>query len=195
MDLWDARTKASIALGGQMAAEASLIQEAFDLIDDCLTRLETKNTDFSRVCGITLIKARNLGLGCYSLCLDALAQEAGALLRPLIEALELLTYFRLDPSRITQAMEDRLPSAGQRARMIGGQLKQVRDYLNSTASHVGWTYESIRHLVDLSKPSYRVQQQFRAPVLRTNLRVLFDILLTRLRLRPTRHEEKTPSER
>jgi hypothetical protein len=61
-------------------------------------------------------------LGVYSLMLDGLGQEAGALLRPLIETLELLVYLRLEPARIDQAIEEKLPSAGQIAKKIEGEF-------------------------------------------------------------------------
>jgi hypothetical protein len=49
---------------------------------------------------VTLVKAKNLALGSYSLVLDGLGQEAGALMRPMIEYAELLAYFRLHPEMV-----------------------------------------------------------------------------------------------
>lgn len=57
-------------------------------------------------------------------------QEGGAVFRPLLECLELLTYFRMDTTRINEALEDRLPKAGIIAQRIEGKLKGMRDYLN-----------------------------------------------------------------
>lgn len=67
---------------------------------------------YARVCGLTLLKAKHLALGAYSLILDGLGQEAGALLRPFIEYTELLTYFRKFPSKVDAAIKGKLPSAG-----------------------------------------------------------------------------------
>ena len=90
--LWDTRRQAEAALNGDLKAFARLFDETFAAVDQCIVRLEGLDDPFGRVCALVLIKARNLGLGCYSLSLDALAQEAGALFRPLIECLELLAF-------------------------------------------------------------------------------------------------------
>src|SRR5574337_1822701 len=100
ISLWNTRHQAERALTESLEPYASLLNEAFSALDHCVDRLERLGQPFGRVCAVVLIKARNLGLGCYSLSLDALAQEAGALFRPALECLELLVYFRLDPTRI-----------------------------------------------------------------------------------------------
>jgi hypothetical protein len=85
---------------------------------------------YSRVAALTLIKARNLLLASYSLSIDGLAQEAGALLRPFLEAFEKMVYFNEDRSRIEEAINGRLPSAGEIAKRIQGPFKCLRDHLN-----------------------------------------------------------------
>lgn len=101
---------------------------------------------FCRIVGITLAKFNHLLLGCYSLALDGLAQESGALLRPLIETYELLIYFRQDRSRIEQALENKLPSAGTISKKISGSFQDLRKYLNKSAAHFGYDIYSVRHL-------------------------------------------------
>lgn len=128
--LWKTRCQAEASLSAELKPFTDLLNETFDAIDNNIARLEVLNDPFGRVCALVLIKARNLGLGCFSLSLDALAQEAGALFRPLIECLELLIYFRLEPSRINEALEDRLPKAGEIAQKIKGECKDLRDHLN-----------------------------------------------------------------
>ncbi len=119
-----------------------------------------------------LIKGRNLAVGCYSLCLDALAQEAGAIYRPFIETVELLTYLRLDPRRVNEVLEDRLPKAGKIARLIGADLKGLRNHLSEHASHLSVSFHSMRHLIDASAGRLRPVQGFNEVVLRENLRML-----------------------
>ena len=109
--LWNTRRQAERALTEDLEPFAGLLNESFSALDDCVDRLERLSQPFGRVCALVLIKARNLGLGCYSLSLDALAQEAGALFRPALECLELLTYIRLDPMRVDEALEDRQAGA------------------------------------------------------------------------------------
>ena len=156
---------------------ADLLNEAFAAVDRCIVHLETLDHPFGRVCALVLIKARNLGLGCYSLSLDALAPEAGALFRPLIECLELLIYFRLDPPRINEALEDRLPKAGVIAQRIEGKFKGLRDYLNTHASHLSLSSEAMMHLVDFYAGRLRPVQAHNASVLRQNLTTLLAVLV------------------
>jgi hypothetical protein len=107
---------------------------------------------------MTLVKARNYALGLYSLSLDGLGQEAGALLRPLVEAYEVLVYFRLDPSRASKATDDKLPSAGEIAKAISGRFKDLREYLNENASHFAFSPQSMTHLIDFRTLNWNVQQ-------------------------------------
>ena len=160
MDLWLARADSQRALTAALKPLADLLNETFGMIDECATRLDDLQTPFGRVSALVMIKGRNLALGCYSLSLDALAQEGGALFRPLIETVELLTYFRADPSRVNEALEDRLPKAGEIAKRIGGGLKDLRTHLNSHASHLSVSEHSMLHLIDLSKGRLRPVQQF-----------------------------------
>ncbi len=177
MSLWNTRRESERSLAGNLSKEAGVLLEAFDVVDECVARLEKIPHPFAAVCGVTIVKARNLALGCYSLSLDALAQEAGALLRPLLEALELLTYFRLDPSRIDEAREGRLPKAGVVAKNIEGKFKDLREYLNAHASHFRLTRDSTFHLIDVTKDHLRPIQPFSEEVLRLNMHALFSLLI------------------
>jgi len=109
--------------------------------------------------------------------LDGLAQESGALLRPIIECFELLEYFRKDPKRIEEAIEGRLPPAGVIAKKIKGSLKGLRDYLNTNASHFSLTPEAMLHLINWGDGSIRLKQPYVESVLKRNLETLFLILL------------------
>jgi hypothetical protein len=175
--LWATRHQAETALGEELKPFADLLNETFAAIDHGAARLEGLDHPFGRVCALVLIKARNLGLGCYSLSLDALAQEAGALFRPLIECLELLVYFRLDPLRINEALEDRLPKAGVIAQRIEGKFKGLRAYLNTHASHLSLSSEAMIHLVDFKAGRLRPVQLHNTAVLRQNLRTLLAVLI------------------
>jgi hypothetical protein len=126
----------------------------------------------ARVCAITTAKGRNLLCACYSLSLDALAQESGALLRPLIEVIELLTYFRLGQGSVDEALNGTLPTAGNRAQAIGGQFKFLRDHLNEDASHFAFGYYSVQHLLDKETFKIRPAQHQSFEVLERNLATL-----------------------
>ena len=84
--------------------------------------------------------------------LDGLAQQSGALLRPLVEVAEFLTYLHTDDRAEREFREDKLPSAGKIAKRINGQLKFLRDYLNEDASHLNFSFDSLRHIVEPGNP-------------------------------------------
>lgn len=175
--LWASRHQAETALGEELKRFADLLSETFAAVDHGVTRLERLDHPFGRVCALVLIKARNLGLGCYSLSLDALGQEAGALFRPLIECIELLVYFRLNPLRINEALDNRLPKAGVIAHQIEGKFEGLREYLNTHASHLSLSPEAVIHLVDFRSGQLRPVQVHNTAVLRQNLRTLLAVLI------------------
>jgi hypothetical protein len=173
MPVWDTRHAAQLDLRGSLAAEAECLQDLLDSIERCASRCSSVDSAFGRVTGLVVTKGRNLAVACYSLSMDGLAQESGAILRPLIEAIELLKYLQSDPSRIDEAIEGRLPQAGQIAKRIGGEFQELRDHLNRNASHLSLSHDALRHLLDFqSSEVLRVVQPHRPAVLRRNLHTL-----------------------
>lgn len=177
VNLWCTREKALASLRDSLLPEAMILLDTFKLVDECSRKLEALNSEFGRICALTLIKARNLALGCYSLSLDGLAQEAGALFRPLIEAFELLIYFRHNPAGIKEAIDDMLPTPGKRAQKIKGQHQELREHLNKHASHLSVSNESMRHLIDFNQGALKLSQPHNDEVLRKNLHSLLAIIL------------------
>jgi hypothetical protein len=173
------RSASERALDESLRPIAQFLDEAFSLIDETIGRLdESVEGPYGRVCALVLIKGKNLALGLYTLMLDALAQEAGAIFRPFIEAVELLTYLRLDPTRIIPIVEKgKFPKAGKVAKQIGGQLKPLRDYLSEHASHLAMSEEAMLHLVNLKEGQLKSFQPFVEEVLRENLRLLLAAVL------------------
>ena len=110
---------------------------------------------------------QNLALGSLSLVLDALGQESGALLRPWVEYIELLTYLREFPEEATKAAENDLPPAGKRAMKIGGVYKELREHLNENASHSSYSFYSLSHLLTPDF-KFRKLQEFVPQVLDRN---------------------------
>jgi hypothetical protein len=179
MTLWSTRQASLKALDGPLRNEAGVLDDGLAILDEAVTRLEgaAVQSPFTRAAAVVLVKGKHLALACYSLALDGLAQEGGAVFRPLIEAVELLTYLRLDPQRADQASTGTLPRAGEIAKAIEGPFRRLRDYLNTYASHFSFSWDSLRHIVDLQDGKLRKGQVYREPVLRTNLAVLASILI------------------
>lgn len=171
MELWGTRNSALQLLAGEFAPQAKAIEDLFLVIDECIELFDNKATsdEFCRVCGLSLTKARNQALGIYGLILDGLGQEAGALMRPFIEFHELLTYFRLDPIRVQQALANKLPPAGKIAQIISGPFREFREHLNSHASHSSFSEHSMGHLIDSHQLKIRKEQPMLPKVLFRNM--------------------------
>jgi hypothetical protein len=88
-----------------------------------------------------------------------------------------MVYFNEDPKRIEEALDGRLPKAGEIAKRIQGQFKGLREHLNQNASHFGLTYESTKHLIDWNTLKFKPVQPYSRTVLRTNLKSIFTFLV------------------
>lgn len=180
VNLWNSREHALTILQEEYPEVLNVLSSLFMFVEDCGNSLFEIDSAFGRVTAITVAKSRNLALGCYSLALDSLAQESGALVRPLVETLEILKYFRLDTNRAIAATEGKLPKAGEIARLIGGEHKPLREYLNEHSSHFSLSEYSIRHLLDFQSSEtnvgLRMHQGFLLPVVIENLYVLYSLL-------------------
>ena len=180
MDLWETRRKSLLWLDNDLASESQYLIKGYTMIDECITLFDevsqkeksSLNGRFARICGLTATKGRNLLLACHSLQLDALGQVSGALLRPLIEVVELLNYFRLDPNRVDIAIEGKLPSAGKIAKTISGHFQSLRDHLNDQASHFRFGFHSVFHLLDKQTLRLKAVQSHSPQVLKTNFATL-----------------------
>ena len=175
-DLWQTRATALAEMQGILKAEAGITARIFTLIDECLEDYQKfflGKTPLATVSSVVTLKGRNLVLGCLTLMLDGLGQECGALFRLVLEAIELLRYVRVFPGAVDEALEDRLPKAGEIAKRIDGKFKDLRDYLNEHASHVAISFPAMRHLVDSSTGQLRIVQPHQASVLSANLSTLF----------------------
>jgi len=179
MELWSTRNKALEMLAGEYATQAKAIEDLFLVIDECIELFDRKagDDDFCRICGLTLAKARHLALGAYGLILDGLGQEAGALIRPFIEYQELLTYYRMDTSRVQQAISNDLPAAGKIAQLIEGCFQEVREHFNSHASHSSFSEYSISHLFNMKEMKIRKEQPMLPVVLFRNMASFYFQLL------------------
>lgn len=156
MKKMSAREKSILLLGSKLKPEGRVIRIGFKYIENLIKIFEDcgyKERDsedgvFSRVCGITLVKANYYLLGCYNLILEGFGQESGALLRPIIELYELLVYFRQEKRRITKVLEDKLPSAGNIGGLISGDFQDLRNYFNENSSHFKFKIYSLNHLLN-----------------------------------------------
>ena len=174
MVLWETRTEAMTYLENECHAKLSVLQSLFNNIDTLIDVYEknSKKDTYARICGLTLLKAKYLGIGAFSLILDGLGQEAGALSRPFIEYTELLTYFRHFPDKVEDAANNKLPSAGVRAKAVNGIYKEFREYLNLHASHSSYSYYALSHLLRPNDFRFKKYQPNVPAVLDRNLRDL-----------------------
>lgn len=177
--LWTAREESIRALDAELRQEARVIHAGFSIIDSCIDRFEEviAENDFCTVSGCILVKARYLALGVFSLCLDGLSQEAGALQRPFIEIIEQLRWFREDPARVKRANRSQMPRAGDIAKEVSGPFYELRSHLNVTASHFKFALESVDHLVDWERPGWRKEPRYSREDLKSSMLSLVISLL------------------
>jgi len=178
MNLWNVRSQALAELQDNLKQENEILLEAFAILDECIDRLyscaiiDNENTMFAAVCCQTLIKARRLALGCYSLCLDGLVLEAGALMRLLKEAWQLLIYLHEQPGRVEAILSDNPPRAGDIARTINrefhNQLQGLTDYYNANTSHISFQKDAL----------VPVGMVFNSDSLKTNMRQLLSFIVS-----------------
>ena len=175
---WRVREQSLAQLEGPLRRFSGAIDECFAVLDAALEEFAGRaNEDsFMFFCGVTATKARRLAWGYLSLALDGLSADAPILLRPLLEAFELLVYFEQDPSRIAEAREDRLPSPGNVAKAIEGSFAQTRRYLNRHSSHIGYSVEAVLHLVDHKALRFRGSPRFDAQALHESMQTLSMVL-------------------
>lgn len=172
MELWTTRTEAVAYLEASHPNRIGVLLGAFDLIDLSVDAYESlaDGDVYARICGLTLLKAKHLAVGAYSLILDGLAQEAGALIRPFIEYSELLTYFRQFPEMAERAADNDLPKAGERARAIDGRFQEFREHLNIHASHSSYSHYSLAHLLEPKTHRFKKLQRAVPMVLDKNMK-------------------------
>ncbi len=177
MSVFNTRIKAQFELDGKLRSIASILEEGFVCLDDLILRLSKTETDFNLVCSISLLKAKKFLLSIYSLSLDGLSQEAGAILRPLLGTIEKLAYFRTDDLHVQQALQNKLPSEGKIAKKIGGSFQDLRDYLSEYSSHSNFDPESLKHLINLGTSKLILNQPYIESVFRKNIEMVFSFLI------------------
>jgi hypothetical protein len=175
MKMWEARQQAVAATETELRNEAKLLDTAFRLLDRAIDSVAMKSSadNYASVVLVILVKAKHLAMASYSLALDSLGQEAGALARVWIEALELLRYLALDTSRVQEVFEQRLPSPGAIGKKIKGQAQVLRNLFNESASHFGFNMRSIIHIVNPETRAVRTAPEFNARVLHANMTVVY----------------------
>ncbi|ARC19789.1 hypothetical protein ABLB37_22780 [Vibrio parahaemolyticus] len=175
MELWRTRNESLELLDSDFSDLKFILEQCFRVIDHCIDIFEERSDESSshNVCGITLVKAKNCALGSYGMMLDGLGQEAGAVMRPMIEYLELLKYFRLFPEDIELALVGKLPSAGVRAKKINGMHHEIRQHFNNYSSHGSYGEHAIRHLFESNGAKLRKIQPLSKGTLFRNLGDLF----------------------
>ncbi|WP_410985462.1 hypothetical protein [Bacillus cereus] len=173
LNLWETREKAIHALNKELYRENQIMHSLFELFDNVIESY-MMNTPFLRVTGIISMKIRSLCHGMLSLALDGHAQESGALFRTAIKAYESLIYLRKDPTRIKEFLEDQKPQAGKIAKVIQGQFKEIRSYLNNHSSHFGFKPDSLMHFLQVTDDGDITlkESSFKFEILRENLGTL-----------------------
>jgi hypothetical protein len=196
MSLWQTREESLKHLKARYPSRLDVIDQTFALIDDLVDAYESAPEEgfYARLCAVAVLKAKNYAVGSFSMILDGHGQEAGALLRPMIEYAEIITYFRLFPEKVDLALDDKLPKVGERAKAIDSVYHDLRKYLNENASHSAFSEAAIKNVFDFQELTFRKRQQLAPYALLTNLTTLIVQILVLL-TEAVLSLERTQSER
>jgi hypothetical protein len=158
----------------QIEQYREIVTRSFAILDKeiQLFNKHANDSTFARVCGLILVKCKYLFKAINILIWEGLGQESGALLRPAIEYSEALVYLTEDPKRIQRFLNDKLPPAGEIAKIIDGKFKELREHLNEFASHEKISYYSMTHLVNMETGELYSEPIVDASVVKTNLLLL-----------------------
>jgi len=158
----------------QIEQYKEIVTRGFDILDKEIRvfNKHVNDSTFARVGGLILVKCKYLFKAIYILIWEGLGQESGALLRLAIEYLEALIFLTEDEKRIQLFLDDKLPSAGEIAKIIDGKFKELRKHLNEYASHMKVSWDSISHLVNMETGRWHIEPIVDASVVKTNLLLL-----------------------
>ena len=175
MELWRTRNESLELLDCEFLQQKFILDQCFRLIEHCIDIFEdrAKDSKSHHVYGITLLKAKNYALASYGMILDGLGQEAGSVMRPMIEYLELLKYFRLFPGDVELALVGKLPNPGTRAKKINGMHHKIRQHFNNYSSHGSYDEHAIKHLFKQDCIKLKKIQPLNKDTLFKNLGYLF----------------------
>lgn len=151
------------------------LNRLFD-ISHKICRFYNPEDDVLRIMGIIFTKGLITSKSIYSMIMDGRGQESGALLRNLLEIIELIKYIRLDENRINQIKEDKLPSVGRRAQLIEGDFHSLRKHLNEHSSHFKLSYHTVSHIVDINENRVVPDQVIGKKILYENIYMLCNFI-------------------
>ena len=175
--IWSSRDRSLSLLKSDLSQENHFLEELFFLVDDLLRGFPpVGHSAIGTIAALLLLKARRFALASYDMALCCMGQEAGAMIRLLQEAWELLIYFRQDPGRVQNVFTNTLPTAGGVAKTIDAQFKHLREYFNEHASHLSLSAPAIHHLVNWRDLELNLDYEPSSRVLGTNIAVLFSLL-------------------
>ena len=176
LGLWSARWISHSWFRNELKRESDLLHHGFYLLYQCislynriLSNPKNLSDPYIEVCALTTVKAHRFIFGIYNLTIDGIAQESGALLRPLIETCDLLKYVRVNPERAADIKNNKKPSAGEIGKRIDSDFQGLRNHLNKNASHLSFSEDSIRHLRDSESGSLKFIPTHGRIVLQKNL--------------------------
>jgi hypothetical protein len=75
-------------------------------------------------------------------------------------------------ARPDQAIDGNLPKSGEIAKEIKGEYQDLRGYLNTRASHLNLSYESVRYLLDYQTFEIKAVQTHSVDVFNKNITTL-----------------------
>lgn len=162
---------------GKLIKESATLDDAFELLDACVEKLELINAPLSWIAGHTLRKAGNSSLSLYKMILEGRLSERRELSYSLIESLELLIYIGNKALRNDKALLSNSSVAGDAANMSNDRYKLLWEGLNTRAFQLGFSHESLVQIIHFNKDHWGIDQPQDLENLKVKLKNLYRILM------------------
>lgn len=159
--MWEVRGTSLKELNSTFKKEKYLLDSGFALLNNVVAIFPLR-TPILKTAGVLVIKARALIQSIYSLSLDGHGQEAGALLRVLVESYETLRLLETKPDQLKRISEGKL-TGGNISKLVSVSPVGMRKFLSDTSSHLSLGTISIQHLleVDPSMEEIRLRKEMK----------------------------------
>ncbi len=175
--MWEERTAIMQIVNSDLSKEDKLIHCFIKYIETAIAIINTNNDKNNIMTyGYIIAKGLSYSKGVYSLFFDNLVVETGALIRPSIEAFELLVYLQKYPDKIVEVSNGKKPTAGCIAKAIDGSLKPLRDYLNNYSSHIDVSNNSKQFVIDANTKQIQYHTIITSMALKENFAFITIIL-------------------
>ncbi|MCK5053673.1 MAG: hypothetical protein KAR65_05310 [Anaerolineales bacterium] len=162
---------------GKLQVEAAILDEAFDNLDACVEKLELLDMPLSWIVAYTLKKAGSNSLTLYKMMIDGSVPQCRERINSMIESLELLIYIGHKSQRVVGKYPSESPIADETANISNDQNMPLWKSLNSRATQLGFSHESIQRVIHNNREQWGYDQPQTLENIQAKLKTLYRVLI------------------